>query len=122
MGVGKNPSVFTITADKVTNEPCKKDGDLKADSGKLRYDLLPIDALEGLAQIFTYGSMKYEDYNWLKSEHPERYYAAMMRHLAEVQRGNYIDPESKLLHIDHALTCLVMYRELLKKRGDFIQI
>jgi len=107
---------------KVKNIPSKTDGDIKADEGKLRYDLLPVDALEGLAQIFTYGSLKYNDNNWLKSEYPERYYAAMMRHLTQVRKGNQIDAESKLLHIDHALTCLVMYRELLKKQGTIKQL
>ena len=112
----------TITAKKVTNGPCKEDGDLKADMGKLRYDLIPIEAVEGIAQIFTYGSMKYDDNNWKKSKYPERYYAAMMRHLAAWRKGEIIDPESKLLHIDHALTCLVMYRELQRKQELFKQI
>lgn len=94
----------------------EKDGDLKADQGKLRYDLLPVYALEGLAQIFTYGAQKYDDYNWMKSVQPNRYYAAMMRHLAEFRKGNTLDEESGLNHIDHALTCLVMYRELLRQQ------
>lgn len=111
-----------IKALKVEDVARKTDGDIKADGGKLRYDLLPIDALEGIAQIFTYGSLKYDDNNWLKSEHPDRYYAAMMRHLAQIRKGNQIDAESKLLHIDHALTCLVMYRELLKKQGVIKQL
>jgi len=98
-------------------EPLKEDGDLKADDGKLRYDLLPPHALEGIAAIFTYGSYKYNDNNWMKAEYPDRYYAAMMRHVQEVRKGNHIDPESGLNHLDHALVCLMMYRELLRKQG-----
>lgn len=93
------------------------DGDIKADQGKLRYDLLPVYALEGVAKIFTYGAQKYDDNNWMKSVQPDRYYAAMMRHLAEFRKGNTLDEESGLNHIDHALTCLVMYRELLRKQN-----
>jgi len=96
----------------------KSDGDIKADSGKRRYDLVPIEAIEGIAEIFTYGSRKYDDNNWKKSEHPDRYYAAACRHLAEIRKGNYIDPESNCFHIDHALTSLVMYRELMIKQGE----
>lgn len=98
--------------------PLKEDGDLKADDGKLRYDLIPIHALEGIAKIFTYGAQKYEDYNWLKSKYPDRYYAAMCRHMAEIRKGNMIDGESGLLHFDHALVCLIMYRELIRRRND----
>jgi len=91
------------------------DNDLKADQGKLRYDLIPITALEGIAEIFTYGSKKYDDFNWYKSLQPTRYYAAAMRHIMEVMKGNKIDPESGLKHIDHAIVSLIMYRELTEK-------
>ena len=96
-------------------EAQKDDGDIKADSGKLRYDLIPIDALEGIAEILTYGAKKYNDNNWLKSKYPNRYYAAMMRHISEVRRGHFVDNESGLFHIDHALVSLMMYRELMIK-------
>ena len=105
--------------DKLTGQvreaPQKDDGDIKADSGKTRWDLVPMEALEGIAKIFTYGSIKYDDNNWKKSEYPDRYYAAAMRHLAEIRKGNWIDPESGLPHIDHCLTSLVMFRELTLK-------
>ena len=97
-------------------DPLKEDGDLKADEGKLRYDLIPETALEGIATIFTYGSKKYDDNNWKKSTYPSRYYAAMMRHIQEIRKGNLIDKESGLYHFDHALVCLIMYRELTLKQ------
>ena len=102
--------------DHVSKEPPQKDdGDIKADSGKLRYDLIPVEALKGIAEIFTYGARKYNDNNWLKSKYPDRYYAAMMRHISEIRRGHFVDNESDLFHIDHALVCLIMYRELMIK-------
>lgn len=100
------------------NETRFSDGDIKADYGKARWDLVPITALEGIADIFTYGAGKYNDNNWLKSEHPERYYAAAMRHLTEVRKGHWLDPESGLPHIDHAAVCVIMYRELLIKQNE----
>jgi len=91
------------------------DNDLKADQGKLRYDLIPVTALEGIAEIFTYGSKKYDEFNWYKSMQPLRYYAAAMRHIMACQSGQKIDPESGLKHIDHAIVSLIMYRELVEK-------
>lgn len=91
------------------------DGDAKADHGKIRYDLVPVNAEEGIARVFTYGAQKYDDYNWLKSEHPERYYAAARRHMAAMRRGEWLDRESDLPHVDHALVSLIMYRELVNK-------
>jgi len=96
----------------------KEDGDMKADNGKLRYDLIPVHALEGIAQIFTYGASKYDDHNWKKSKYPDRYYAAMCRHIAEVRKGNMIDDESGLNHLDHALVSLMMYRELIRIQDE----
>jgi hypothetical protein len=98
-------------------KPLKDDGDIKADYGKRRYDLVPITAIEGIAEIFTYGAQKYNDDNWLRSDYPDRYFAACMRHIAEVRKGKYVDPESKCFHVDHALVCLIMYRELLVKKN-----
>lgn len=89
--------------------------DLKADQGKLRYDLIPVTALEGIAEIFTYGSNKYDEFNWFQSTRPMRYYAAAMRHIMALQQGTKIDPESGLRHIDHAIVSLIMYRELTEK-------
>jgi len=89
--------------------------DLKADQGKLRYDLIPITSLEGMAQIFTYGANKYNDFNWYQSIRPMRYYAAAMRHIMSLQQGQKLDPESGLKHIDHAIVSLIMYREIVEK-------
>ena len=101
-------------------KPLKDDGDIKADNGKRRYDLIPIGALEGIAEILTYGARKYNDNNWLQSAYPDRYFAACMRHLAEVRKGKHIDPESNCFHIDHALVSLIMYRELMIKNKTHI--
>ena len=39
---------------------------LKYDGGKLRYDLVPVSAIEGDAEVFTYGAEKYGAHNWEK--------------------------------------------------------
>ena len=37
---------------------------LKHDQGKLRFDLIPPEALIELAKVLTYGASKYNDRNW----------------------------------------------------------
>jgi hypothetical protein len=75
----------------------------KYDSGKLRWDLLPIECVEEVVKILTFGAEKYEPNNWQKVENAnERYYAALMRHITAWRKGEIIDPESGCYHISHA--------------------
>ena len=59
----------------------------KNDEGKLRYDLIPADALEQLAGVYTMGARKYGDKNWERGLAFSRIYAAMMRHLQAWWQG-----------------------------------
>lgn len=87
--------------DKDKKELLKKEG-VKYDGGKLRYDLIPADALEELAAIYTMGANKYEDHNWRKGMSWSRPFAALMRHAWAWFRGEDKDPESGLNHLAHA--------------------
>jgi predicted alternative tryptophan synthase beta-subunit len=53
----------------------------KYDEGKLRYDLLPADALRELVSVYTMGAKKYEDRNWEKGILYHRVFSALMRHV-----------------------------------------
>lgn len=88
----------------------------KDDADKLRYDLLPPDALEGVVRIFTYGAGKYADRNWEGGIAYGRLFAAVMRHLWSWWRGKDVDEESGLSHLDHAM-CGVMMLSAFEKRG-----
>ena len=86
----------------------------KYDQGKLRWDLLPLTAVEGIVKVLTYGLDKYGEANsWRRvSDAKERYYAALMRHLAAYRKGEMIDPESKLTHLEHAACNIIFLCEL----------
>lgn len=74
----------------------------KLDTGKLRHDLLPPDAMGEVARIFTFGAEKYADRNWEKGMDWGRVYAAQQRHMMAFWGGEMYDPETGMLHTAHA--------------------
>ena len=94
------------------------EGGLKYDNDKPRMDLLDFDALEGLAKVLTFGANKYAAHNWRKGISYSRLTAAMLRHLGALQRGEDVDPESGLPHIDHLGCCWMFLSNMTKTRPD----
>lgn len=89
----------------------------KFDTGKLRWDLLPLDCIEEVVKILTFGAEKYEPNNWQLVENGEdRYFAALMRHLTASRLGQKIDNESGLSHMSHVM-CNVVFLLWLEKHG-----
>lgn len=84
-----------------------KFGGMKYDTKKAQWNLLPYDAVEEVVKIMTYGAAKYEPNNWKKVE-PERYVAAMMRHLTAHMKGELLDDESGFLHAAH-MACNALF-------------
>ena len=54
----------------------------RKDAGKLRYDLLEPYAIQELVRVFTAGSLKYADNNWLKGGMK---YSRMLASLQRIQ-------------------------------------
>lgn len=79
---------------------------VKYDTGKLRYDLMPHDALAEYVGVLTYGAAKYSARNWEAGMDWSRLYAAALRHLTSWWRGEDTDPESGHPHLAHALCCV----------------
>lgn len=88
------------------NYPNYKEEGLKYDQNKLRYDLLPMEAIEPIIEILMFGAKKYEAYNWTKGIRYSRIFGALMRHLWAWWRGETNDPESGKNHLAHAGCCL----------------
>src|SRR5690606_33038492 len=88
---------------------------LKFDTDKLRYDLIPVSALEALAKVLTVGAKKYKPNNWLECKEPERYIAALMRHIEAYRAGEWLDDGeggTGLPHLACAMTNLAFLLEL----------
>lgn len=74
----------------------------KDDKGKLRWDLLPLPLVEKLVEVYTFGAKKYAPNTWQNLDDGyNRYKAAMLRHLTAYEKGETIDPDSKLNHLYH---------------------
>jgi hypothetical protein len=75
---------------------------VKDDRGKARWDLLPLDAVEGIVDVLTYGASKYAPEGWRSvPDAGDRYLAALLRHLAAWRGGERLDQESGLPHLAH---------------------
>lgn len=85
------------------------EGAVKYDSGKARMELLPLASLEEIAKVMTFGAEKYAAHGWKSLEGAEgRYTGALLRHLAALDKGEEVDPETGLPHIAHA-ACNAMF-------------
>jgi hypothetical protein len=86
---------------------------MKHDQDKPRYDLLPPEAIEKMAQVLTFGAKKYAPDGWRHvPDALQRYQAAMLRHAFAMQRGEINDPESGLPHAAHIMCCAAFIVEL----------
>jgi len=77
-----------------------EDGE-KFDSNKPDWSLLPLDAVEEVVKVLTFGANKYERNNWKLVEPTTRYKAALLRHLTAQDRNEDIDPETGISHAAH---------------------
>lgn len=96
----------------------------KHDKGKPRLDLVPPTIIEAIGYIRTQATeTKYKDPHGWKKVEPERYMAALMRHLCEALRDpRGKDKESGYQHLWH-MACNIaflieMYREEEKWHRD----
>lgn len=71
--------------------------------GKLRWDLLPLDVIEKVVEIYTFGAKKYKENSWQNlPDGYRRYKAALFRHITAYEKGEVYDSESGCMHLAHA--------------------
>ena len=71
--------------------------------GKIRHDLVAPWALNEIAKVYTYGTIKYDDDNWWKGLKWKRdVFGCILRHVWKWFRGEVNDDESGLHHLAHA--------------------
>ena len=73
-------------------------------------------AVEGLAEVLTFGAQKYQSRNWERGMSWGRCFGALMRHLWAWWGGQPRDPETGMSHLYHAACCL-MFLAAYEARG-----
>lgn len=56
-------------------------------TGKGRYDLLPVVALERVAKVYQKGAEKYDERNWMQGIPISRFMDSALRHLMQYAEG-----------------------------------
>lgn len=80
----------------------------KDDHGKLRFDLVPFEALAAVVRVLDFGAKKYQPDGWRHVAEPRRrYFAATMRHVLAWWAGEVNDAESGEPHLAHAACCIL---------------
>ncbi len=79
---------------------------VKHDQHKIRWDLVPYDAVNEITKILTFGAIKYEARNWERGMAWSRAFGAMQRHLTRWFCGQDKDKETQLTHLANAGCCL----------------
>lgn len=90
----------------------------KHDGMKSRLDLLPGKAIELVGYALRHGAKEYAPDNWRKCKDPQRYIAALLRHVMQHQDGESTDSDSGLLHLALAATNALFALELFFKLGQ----
>ena len=94
---------------------------VKHDEEKTDWSLVPFEALEGMADVLTFGAKKYDSWNWTSGGgfHYLRVARSCLRHIFAFMRGEDNDPESGLSHINHAQCNLLFLAFYLRNRDKY---
>ena len=80
----------------------KEERGTRYNGGKLRWHLLPWDAIRALVDIYEIGASKYAPRNWEKGLSYSETFDSLQRHLLRWYTGEDLDPETGRLHMAHA--------------------
>ena len=90
------------------------------EDNKPRFDLIPVEALNRLAQHYTNGAKKYGDNNWRKGLPIERCYSSALRHLYQYKMGDV--SEDHLSAVVFNIFCIVTNQETKSpEKSDWIK-
>jgi hypothetical protein len=121
-GVDNKKRSAMMTEDYMKDTP---DESLKKDAGKVRWELLPLQCIEGMVKVLTFGAKKYEDDGWKKlmqtEEGLKRVIGSARRHQVALEKqgigaldlneyGEVDEDHSGLPHIDHFM-CNVLFQK-----------
>ncbi len=105
-----DPGMKEYTRNEEEEKQMGKDKGARFSEGKIRHDLVAPWALEQIARVYTYGTIKYDDDNWWKGLRWKKdVFGCIIRHIWAWFRGEINDDESGLHHLAHAAwNCLAL--------------
>lgn len=111
----ENPIKKYTTKDSGKKEVFSSGYNRDSQEDKIRYDLIPLDSLKRIAELYTRGAKLYGDDNWKKGCPYSRVYASLLRHIFAYREGDKTE--------DHlAAVCwnsmALMYYETEIKKGN----
>lgn len=80
---------------------------LKKDFGKPRFDLIPAEAMHGLASLYERGARKYADRGWEEGMDFHRLFSAMERHAWKWFMGDDYDEVDGQHHLLSVAWCAI---------------
>ena len=83
-------------------------GAVRDNDGKVRWDLLPYDALNSVADVLSDGAGEHGDRNWEKGFPWTSVFASLMRHMSAWLLGEDLDGKSGKPHLAHA-ACNILF-------------
>ena len=92
------------------------DNAAKNDYGKLRWVLMPWDALSEVVRVLMFGASRYGRNNWTQGMAHTRFSDAAIRHIIAWQHGQDRDEESGVHHLAHA-ACGLLFLVAYSLRG-----
>lgn len=93
-----------------------ENGAIRANVGKIRYSLMPFDALTEVTQVLTSGAEKYGDHNWAKGFPWMDVVDSFFRHFFKWVAGQDYDKDSGRLHLAH-MACNILFLLSFQLRG-----
>ena len=101
----------------MVSDTIRSDQTIKADAGKPRISLVPMQILRDIAEVREYGYAKYGDSNSWRRVELQRYIDAMLRHIiAFVEDPDGVDAESGIAHYQHAACNMAFICEMMRGR------
>lgn len=87
---------------------------------KLKWSLLPYEALKPVIEVLMYGAKKYSAWNWRKGLSWTETSESLLRHVYSFLNNEDYDDESKLSHVGHIATNAIFlcYMFLFRKDLD----
>lgn len=74
---------------------------MRFNEGKPQFSMIDLTCFTDCAKVLAFGAKKYEPGNWRKGMPIGKLLDSLLRHVAAIQRGELIDPESGLPHVAH---------------------